>query len=150
MPLTLNDRLVQSAVRLLIALLLAMTWGFAGLSKLLAGGVPGWFREQFQGTFLATVPGLPASFYSIALLEALAALLALGSLLRGEAVRPTRPTLLIASVLMSLLLFVQLSLGKQLVGDFAGLHDLYMYFAGTLVMLLAVAPHTLPQNGDRP
>lgn len=133
-----HDRVLRLATYLLITLLVLMTWGMGGVSKLFAGGVPEWFSAQFSKTILATFPGLKASFYSIALLEMVAALIAFGSLLRGEFLKPARPTLLYAALAMSLLLFVQLSVGKQLVADFAGSHDLFMYFAGTLVMLLAV------------
>ncbi|MDX2131247.1 MAG: hypothetical protein SFY69_04260 [Planctomycetota bacterium] len=128
----------RAAVFSLTALLLAMLWGFAGVAKLTSGGVPTWFADQFNKTFLATFPGLPASFYSIAILESLAALLALLSLLRGEFIRAVTPLFLRLSLLVSLALFVQLSLGKQLLSDFDGIHDLYMYFAGTLVILFLV------------
>lgn len=130
-----TDRMVRSIVLGLIGLLLVLTWGFGGVAKLMAGGVPEWFSKSFGASLLATFPGLTVSFYSIAVLETLAAVIALGSLLRGEWARDARPTLLYAAVCLSLGLFVQLSFGKQLLGDFAGTHDLYMYFAGTLIML---------------
>lgn len=138
MPSFSSDRPVRAVALLFITLLLLMTWGLGGLSKLFAGGVPDWFTQQFSKTFLASFPGLPASFYSIAILETLAALLALASLLTGEFLRAARPIALYAAIGLSLLLFVQLSLGKQITADFAGSHDLFMYFVGTLVMLMVV------------
>lgn len=131
-------RLTRAAVFAMIAGLLAMLWGFPGAGKLLGGGVPPWFTEQFGKTFLATFPGMTLSFYSIAILEALAAVVALASLLRGEFLRSSSPVILHLAIILSMLLFLQLSLGKQLVTDFAGIHDLFMYFAGTVVLLLAV------------
>jgi hypothetical protein len=133
-----NDRILRAAVCVLIATLLGMVWGFAGASKLFAGGVPSWFSDQFGKTFLVSFPGLAASFYSLAILESITALAALASFLRGEAFRNVRPTALYIALLGSLALFVQLGFGKQLLFDFAGNHDLYMYFAGTLVMLAMV------------
>jgi hypothetical protein len=133
-----NDRTLRSVVYLLIAALLAMTWGFSGVAKLLAGGVPEWFSKSFGSTVLASFPGLPVSFMSIAILETLAAVIALASILRGEFFRSVRPGLLYTSVVLSLALFVQLSFGKQLVMDFAGSHDLFMYFAGSLIILMVV------------
>jgi hypothetical protein len=133
-----TDRFIRITTYLLIPLLLLMTWGIGGTSKLFAGGVPEWFSQQFGKTFLASFPGLTASFYSIAILETLAALIALTSLVRGEFLRASRPTFLYAAIAASLLLFVQLSVGKQITFDFAGSHDLFMYFAGSLVMLLVV------------
>lgn len=138
MPANNSDRIVRPAVLALTPALLAMLWGFSGVAKLRAGGVPGWFSEQFGATILAKVPGLTISFYSIAIFETLAALIAALSLLRAEFLRSGRPVMLYVALLTSLALFVQLSVGKQLLSDFAGIHDLFMYFAGTLVMLLAV------------
>lgn len=127
---------------ILVALQLAVLWGFSGFTKLAAGGVPSWFAEQFGGTILAKLPGLTLSFYSIAILESVACLLALGSLFRGEFIRTGPPTVLYAALLLSLLLFVQLSVGKNLLGDFAGIHDLFVYFAGTAVLLHIVRSMT--------
>lgn len=153
MPIHINDRMLKASVYALIALLLSMTWGIPGAGKLAGGGVPGWFADQFGKTFLATVPGLTASFYSIAVLEAIASLVAIASMLRGEFLRSVRPDFLYAAIVLSLLLFVQLSLGKQLVADFAGTHDLFMYFAAGLAMLFAVrsldhppAPSSAPRT----
>ncbi|MDX2147657.1 MAG: hypothetical protein SFZ23_09060 [Planctomycetota bacterium] len=144
------NQLHRVGVFALSAILLAMTWGFAGVAKLTSGGVPSWFSEQFGKTILASFPGLTASYYSIALLETLAALAALGSILRGEFVRNVAPLFLHASILLSLALFVQLSFGKQLLSDYDGTHDLYMYFAGTLVMLIVVRSLDATRAQTRP
>lgn len=136
---TLMSRLsVRAAIYAIVPAKLGMLWGFPGVAKLSAGGVPGWFAEQFGGTFLASLPGLAASFYSIGILETLAALAAVGSLLRGEFLRDGRPSLLLTSIVLSLVLFVQLNFGKQLLADYDGTHDLFMYFAGMLVILSVV------------
>ncbi|HLP84700.1 MAG TPA: hypothetical protein VK157_10155 [Phycisphaerales bacterium] len=134
-----SDRVVRAVMYVAISLLLLFTWGFGAVAKLSAAGqVPEWFTQTFEKTFLNTFPGLWASFYSIAVLEAVVALLAIGSLITGEAFRPRKPVLLVVSILISMLLFVQLNFGKQLLQDFTGAHELFMYFAGALIMLLAV------------
>lgn len=138
MPLVVHDRFLKTVVYCLTPTLLVFCWGLPGVAKITSGGVPPWFSEQFEKTFLASFPGLTASFYSIAVLEVLAALAALASLLRGEFIRTVHPNFLLAAVSLSLLLFVQLFFGKQLLSDFDGTRDLFMYFAGTLVMLHAV------------
>lgn len=132
------QRVVRIATLALIAMIITLTWSIAGVGKLVSGGVPGWFTDQFSKTFLASFPGLSASYYSIAILETLAALAALSSLLSGEPFRQRSPLLLYVSLVLSLLIFVQLNFGKQLLGDFDGVHDLFMYFAGTLVMVAVV------------
>jgi hypothetical protein len=134
-----SDALVRAVVLSAMTLLLIFTWGFGAVGKLSAAGkVPEWFTQTFEKTFLNTFPGMWASFYSIAALEAIATLLALGSLVTGEAFRDRKPVLLITCVLLSLVLFAQLNFGKQLLQDFSGAQELFMYFAGTLVMLLVV------------
>ncbi len=143
-----HNRLLRAAVFALSAALLAMLWGFPGVGKLFAGGVPEWFTGQFGTTILAKFPGMTLSFYSIAVLECLAALVALASLLRGEFLRDRSPFMLYLAILLTMLLFVQLSVGKQLVTDFAGIHDLFMYFAGSVVLLLAV--RSLDTSAARP
>ncbi len=135
MPTLSADRLVRPAVFGLTALLLAMLWGFAGFGKLLSGGVPAWFTEQFSKTFLTTFPGLAPSYYALAILESLAAVLAIASILRAEPFRTGSPIILYIALITSLLLFVQLAFGKLLLSDFDGVHDLFMYFAGTIIIL---------------
>jgi hypothetical protein len=133
-----HHRLLRAAVLGLVAVMLAMLWGFPGVGKLLAGGVPNWFTEQFGKTILAKAPGLTLSFYSIGAMECLTALVASASLFRGEFLRQRSPLMLYLAILLTLVLFVQLSIGKQLVTDYSGIHDLFMYFAGTVVLLLAL------------
>ncbi len=142
--------LVRTTVLLSSALLLTMTWGFSGVSKLVAGGVPEWFTSTFGPTILAKFPGLGPSFYSLAAFETLAGVVALGSLLGGEWLRSRPPLLLYVAICASLLLFVQLSFGKQLLSDFDGSHDLFMYFAGSLVMLMAVRAVDTTPPAPRP
>lgn len=134
--------IARSAAFLLISLLLAITWGFSSAGKILAGGVPEWFTSTFANTFLAKFPGLWISFYSITLLELLAALAAVGSLFSFEFLLRRPPFLLVASIILSLGIFAQLSVGKYLLSDFNGTHQLYTYFAGTLIFLAYITHHT--------
>lgn len=132
------DFSVRSAVFVLIAILLSFTWVLTGIGKIMADGVPTWFQDQFGKSFLAAFPGLSVAFYSIAILEVLAALVSIGSLLSFEWLSRRPPILLHAALVLSLLIFAMLGFGKRLVADHDGAHDLFMYFAATLVMLLVV------------
>jgi len=125
----------RSAALLAITLLIGTTWGMAGVPKLLGGGVPPWFEETFGQTFLSSFPGMWASFYSIALLETLLALGAIGALLRGEFLAGRTPSWLAATLAGSLFAFLQLGFGKRLIADHDDAAKLFLYFAGTLVML---------------
>jgi hypothetical protein len=130
--------ILRGGVYVLIVIVLAYTWGLTGYSKLTAGGVPKGFADRFEPTFLATLPGIAASFYSIAVLEAVAAIVAVGSLLRGEFLPGRKPIILSIALLLSLVLFAQLGFGLRLIRDNDGAFNLFMYFAATLVLLLAV------------
>jgi hypothetical protein len=128
----------RSAALLSILLLFLSIWALAGPGKLASGGVPEWFAGKFGGTFLATCPGLWLSYYSIAVGETLAAVLALAALLRLEFL-PGRPRCFtVLTIVLSLLLFVQLGFGQRLTGDAAGAASLVFYFGATLVALMFV------------
>jgi hypothetical protein len=122
------DRLVSLAVTLLFL----MVWGFTGFGKLV-DGFPEWFAEVFGKTLLATVPGLRASYWMLALVESAAAVLCALSLLRLEFLggRPAR--FLNAALVLGLFNFLLLGFGKWLTQDFNGAFQLFLYFSGTLV-----------------
>lgn len=128
---------IRPAALLSILLLFATTWGMAGPGKLLSGP-PEWFSGKFGTTFLATFPGLTVSFYSLALGEVAAAVLALLALLRLEFL-PGRSTAFTQWMLvLSLLLFVQLGFGQRLVQEFNSAASLFFYFGATLLALTYV------------
>lgn len=121
-----------------IQLLLLITWAFAGLGKFFGGGVPTSFADSFGPTILGKFPGVAVSFYSLAALETIAGILVLVSICLGEFSPKRSKAWLKASIVLSLLLFVQLGFGTRLIGDYAGSASLFFYFAGTLVMLFYV------------
>lgn len=90
---------------------------------------------RFGETFLAQFPGMWVSFFSIAAGEALAALLALVAVVRLEFLPGRDRSFTLATIVLSLLLFVQLGFGLRLVGDNAGAANLFFYFGATLVAL---------------
>jgi hypothetical protein len=125
-----------------VYLLFITTFALAGFGKLLEPGVPQWFADQFSKTFLAQFPGLFVSFYSIALLEALAAVLFVVSLLKGESLSSGKTTILNLGLLVSGLVFCQLGFGLRLVNEFVGAFNLFMYAVGTGVAYLYVSTVT--------
>lgn len=126
------------ATTALIQVTLVYTWGLTGFGKLFGGGIPEWFTKGFGETFLAKFPGMTISYYSIALLEALTAIVAAVALITGEALpRKAKPFTRLA-IILSMVLFAQLGFGKRLIADHEGAHDLFVYFGISLVMLLAI------------
>lgn len=133
------QRWPRAAALLAVNLLFLVVWGCAGWSKL-QSGKPDWFDKTFGGTFLARFPGLDATFWLLAIGEAVGFLLALAALARGEFLRSGRPAPLLSWMLAwSLFLFVQLSLGQWLTNEFNSAAQLFAYFAGTLVAFQFVA-----------
>jgi hypothetical protein len=137
----LNDpkyaRLSIRGALLAINLLFLVVWGFTGVGKLISG-IPPWFGDKFGATFLATFPGLTATFWMLAISEVVAFVLALLALVTGEFLGRRAPRLLQWMLAWSLFVFVQLSLGQWLTSDFNATPQLFGYFAGTLVCLIYV------------
>ncbi|MFN0068481.1 MAG: hypothetical protein ACKVYV_12695 [Limisphaerales bacterium] len=128
------DLWMRRGALLAINLLFLMVWGVTGLAKLRTGR-PAWMTEKFAGTWLATFPGVTVSFWLLTVSELAAFTLAAVALLRGEFLARREPRWLLAMLVWSLFVFVQLGLGQWLTGEFTGAHQLFMYFCGTLVAL---------------
>ena len=126
--------ILRPAALLAINLLLLMIWGFASISKL-RDGMPAWFDGKFGKTFLATFPGLPATFWLLTISELLAFTLALAALVRIEFLRQRSANILAAAAAWSLFVFLQLGFGQWLTGEFNGAFQQFMYFCGTLLAL---------------
>jgi hypothetical protein len=139
--------LVRSAALLAINLLFLMVWGFAGIDKLLHG-VPSWFEGKFGKTFLATFPGLMATFWLLALSELLAFALAIVALVRIEFLRQRPAIFLCGTLVWSLFVFLQLGFGLWLTGDFNGGFQQFMYFTGALVALYFTQVMARPAQAD--
>ena len=125
---------IRSAALLAINLLFLMVWGFAGISKVM-DGVPSWFDGKFGKTFLASFPGLTATFWLLTISELLAFALAGVALVRIEFLRQRPAVFLCATLAWSLFVFLQLGFGQWLTSDFNGGFQQFMYFTGTLVAL---------------
>ena len=129
--------LLRPVTLLAINLLLLMIWGFASISKL-REGMPAWFDGKFGKTFFATFPGLPATFWILAISELLAFALGIAALARIEFLRQRPPTFLMLTTAWSLFVFLQLGFGQWLTGEFNGAFQQFMYFCGTLVALQCI------------
>lgn len=124
--------------RALVALLPMLILGEAGLSKLFAREVPGWFKDQFDGTWLGTLP-LGPQWWFIALAEVGAAGLCLASLASGEFLATDAPpTFLHFGLLAASAVFTMLSFGLRVAGDFAGSANGFYYAALSLLLFAVV------------
>ena len=131
---TLEKPWARRGALLAINLLFMMVWGFAGLSKV-ALGMPPWFNEKFGPTFLGRFLGVTTSFWLLTAAELLALTLTGAALARFEFWKTSSPKWLLASLVWSLFVFVQLGFGNWLIGDFNSGYQLFSYFGMTLVAL---------------
>lgn len=123
---------VRSGSLLAINILFLIVWGFAGISKLQTG-VPGYFPEKFGPTFMATFPGLSATFWLLTVAELIAFGLAITALARLDFLKD--PLWLGRMLTWSLFVFVMLGFGQWLTNEFNGAFQHFCYFSGTLVAL---------------
>ena len=134
-------RIVRAGALLAINLLFLTVWGFAAIGKLV-DGIPTWFDGKFGQTFLASFPGLTATFWLLASSELLALALALLALVCAEFLERKSAKVLPAMLVWSLFAFVQLGFGQWLTKEFNGAFQQFMYFSGTLLALQFVMKAT--------
>ena len=142
------SQVARSGALLAINLQFLMVWGFSGIGKL-NHVVPAWFGDKFGKTFLASFPGLPATFWLLTATEMLGFLLAVGALIRGEFLRLRPASCLLLLLTWSLFTFLMLAFGLWLTGDFNGTFQQFVYFSLTLVALqYAGKPMGAMQEGN--
>jgi hypothetical protein len=127
--------------------LVGVLFFYSGKSKLFDqdGKAPPPLREQFEGTFIGTFPGIDTAWVILGILEFGVFLLMLVSLLLGEFL-PHRPkALLLVALALALLTYACLSFGQTSTGNNEGTASLYTYFASTAIIFLLVL--RLPPNG---
>jgi hypothetical protein len=134
-----SSSIIRAGALLAINLLYLIVWGFAGISKL-TDGMPPWFDDKFGKTFLASFPGLAATFWLLAVSELLAFGLAVVSLVRLEFLGRKAVKILPVMLVWSLFVFVQLGFGQWLTKEFNGAFQQFMYFGGTLMALEFTLP----------
>ncbi len=124
---------------LAIQLLIAVTFGLAAMGKWFPPGIPESFAGQFGETWLGSLPGgLFLPYYTIAITEAAAFFLALASIFRLEWINGKSKLLLKSSLTLSLFIFVILTYGLRLTGEYGGAANTFFYFGATLIALFVV------------
>lgn len=132
-----TSRQIHSLTLLAITLLILSTFGLAAIAKWQPMGIPDNFIDQFGSTWLASLPGgLILPYFTIAITETLAALLVIVSLAKREFLSEKQPVFLIASLILSLFIFVILGYGLRLTGQFGGTANTFFYFGATLLCLM--------------
>jgi hypothetical protein len=100
-----------------------------------SAGVPDWFARQFAGTWIAHLPGGPATpYYAMAVLETTAAAGFVVSVSLGEFLRRDRPVF-IAALVWSQFVFAVLVYGSRLTERYDVAFTDFGYFFATFVIL---------------
>ncbi|HKG39156.1 MAG TPA: hypothetical protein VKB25_09230 [Conexibacter sp.] len=129
--------------------LVGVLFFYSGKEKLFDNdaNVPPGIEKQFEGTFVATFPGVDALWAILSVLEFAVFVLLLVSLLTGEFLPHRRKGVLLVGLSLALFTFACLSFGQTSTGNNEGTASLYTYFGATAIVMLLVL--LLPPNRPR-
>lgn len=116
------------------------TFALSSWAKWTSGGAPEFFKKQFEHTFLAAFPGLQTSYYLIATMEGIVAILVVISFFTLDWM-PTHAhkNWLKLAIAAAILTFAALGFGENLSDDYSGAAELFAYFGAALVAWLVVS-----------
>jgi len=132
-----------------VYLLAGVLFFYSGKSKLFDdhGHAPAPIKQQFQGTFVSTFPGIDVLWTIIGVLEFTIFALFVLSLLRGEFLPRKPKSALLVGLSLAFFTFACLSFGQTTTGNLSGTASLYAYFGSTAIIFLLVL--ILPPNSPR-
>ena len=113
-----------------IYLTFGFLWYYAAKEKLLDqnGHMPAGLVKVYHGSFIDSIPGLDAAWILLGLLEAVACVFFIASLVTGEFLPERRKPLLLSGLAVSIFTFAVMAFANNMVGDFATVAELFSYF----------------------
>jgi uncharacterized membrane protein YphA (DoxX/SURF4 family) len=129
--------------------LVGVLFFYSGKEKLFDNDAkpPAGIARQFEGTFVATFPGVDALWAILSVLEFGVFVILVVSLLTGEFLPHRRKSVLLVGLSLALFTFACLSFGQTSTGNNEGSASLYTYFGATGIVMLLVT--MLPPNRPR-
>jgi hypothetical protein len=124
-------------------------WFYSAKEKLFDqdGSMPAGLAKAYHGTIIDNTIGIDTSWLLLGLLEAVAFLVIVASLLAGE-FRPTRgKPVLLAGLAVSMLTFALMTFGQNVIGNFEGVASLFTYM-GVTGVVYAVIRYWLPRRSS--
>ena len=117
--------------------------------KAVDGGfdVPPPLAEQFDQTFIGTIPGSTAAWAIIAILEGLVFVAVVASIATLEFMPSRRKPFLLTALALALLVFGLLSFGQNATAQHESVASLYGYFGATIIIMIFV--RMLPPYASR-
>jgi hypothetical protein len=115
-------------------------WFYSAKEKLFDqdGTMPAGLAKAYSGHFIADFPGTNTSWLLLGLLEGVAFLVILASLLTGEFLPARRKPILVAGLAISLFTFAVMTFAQNMVGNFDSVASLFTYMGVTGVVLLLI------------
>jgi len=115
-------------------------WYYSAKEKLIDDGgvMPEGLAKGYAGSFVASFPGLNATWVILGIFEAVAFLGFVASIAAGEFLPNRRKPILVGALGVSLLTFALLIFGQEMVSEFEGVASLFGYFGATVVTLILV------------
>jgi hypothetical protein len=134
------DTIAYWAVVAAIYMGFGFLWYYSFKEKLFddGGTMPAGLAKGYAGSFVDSFPGLNATWTILGIVEAVAFLGFLASILTGEFLPARRKPILVAALGVSLVTFALLIFGQEMVGEFESVAQLFGYFGATVVTLLLV------------
>jgi hypothetical protein len=116
-------------------------WYYSAKEKLIDqnGVMPEGLAKGYAGTFVDSFPGLNATWVILGIVEAVAFLGFIASIVTGEFLPTRRKPILMASLGVSMLTIGLLIFGQEMISEFDSVAQLFGYFGATAVTLLLVA-----------
>lgn len=123
-----------------VYLLLGTLWFMSMKEKLFddGGTAPAGLHRMFAGTFISSFPGTNAAWVILGVLEGVAFLAFVASLLRGEFLPHRAKPILLTGLAGSMAVFALLAFGDTVAANNAGTASLFTYFAATGVLFAIV------------
>ena len=115
-------------------------WFHSGKSKIFDddGNAPPPIKEQFDGTFFESFPGIDGAWIILGLMQLVIFAVLVASAVRGEFLASRRKPLLLTGLALAMLCFALLLFGDIWTNNFEGTASLYAYFGSTAVIFLFV------------
>ena len=115
-------------------------WYYAAKEKLFDqnASMPDGLAKAYDGSFLASFPGLDTAWLLLGLVEAVALLLVLASLFAGEFLRDHAKPILTAALGFSMFTFALMAFAQNMIAEHASVASLFTYMGVTALILALV------------
>ena len=99
------------------------------------GNMPAGLAKVYDGTTIDSFPGLNTTWFVLGVLEALAFLAILASLVTGEFLPQRRKPILLSGLAFSMFVFAVMTFGQNIVSNYDGVASLFTYMGVTAIVL---------------